>query len=199
MTRLRPAISIIAALAALIATPPGARAATPINACGTVIKKSGSYIVTRNLTPKAGSKATACLVVQAGSVMIDLGGFNIDCGCKLTTVGCPDGVGSGASSPDGIILRNGTITGCSNGVDLFFASSVLIESLLALSNQSDGILLSASDTVLESIANDNGKNGMEFSFCALTSALANTSFGNSFHGIVNAQGGRCEEYSNWAQ
>jgi len=72
-------ISAIWIAASLIATPPFARAATPITACGTVITKSGSYVVTKNLTVKKGS-TTACIAVNTDYVTIDLGGFTIDCG-----------------------------------------------------------------------------------------------------------------------
>jgi hypothetical protein len=70
----------------------------PINKCGT-IDKPGSYRLTRNLTASGD-----CIVVTVDFVTIDLGGFTI------FGPGAAAADGEAISGPNGIVVRNGTIT-----------------------------------------------------------------------------------------
>jgi hypothetical protein len=96
-----------------------ARAATPINACGTVITTSGSYVVKKDLTPKGGGN---CITVVTDYVTIDLGGFTINCASE-SGLGIADN-----GDYKGMIIRNGIITGCQDGIFLQ-SQGVLIEGI----------------------------------------------------------------------
>ncbi len=97
-----------------------------ITKCRT-INKAGSYIVSRNLTAKGN-----CIVIEADDVIIDLDGFVL----------FGDGTGAGVTDNEvyhrSITVRDGTVTGFENGIDLF-ASSASIASVRAIKNQNDGI------------------------------------------------------------
>jgi len=199
-THTRAAISAVCvALLLTIAAPP-ARAATPISACGTVIKTPGSYVLTKNLTIKAGAKLDACVAVNASFVTIDLAGFVIDCGCGANTVGCPAGVWDENTSQMGIIVRNGTVSHCNAGVSFFFQSTgVLIDGISSLANVNAGVALHSGDSATRSIGNDNGGDGIPVSVCDLTSATDNTALGNGLGGVVDFFGSPCPALNNLSQ
>jgi hypothetical protein len=115
----RPAafFPIALALGATILVPEAsAREATPIKACQT-ISKPGSYELANNLTA-----AVDCLVITADFVTIDLAGFLIS--------GGPDGQGiSAPQGGTGIAVRNGSIAGFVNSVNLGSANGSIVEGL----------------------------------------------------------------------
>jgi hypothetical protein len=151
--------TLIAAVAvALIMAAAVAHAATPINTCGTTITNPGSYLVTKNLTPKKGA-TSACIGIESPLVTIDLGGFTIDCGCSATPQSCQDGIALRGHPFVGIIVRNGHVTDCERGLFLP-GPGVLIDQVEALSNSSDAILLDRGSLVAHSIVDDNGGVGI---------------------------------------
>jgi hypothetical protein len=144
------------ALAALVTVglgtfaPEAAAAPTPITACRR-ITKSGSYVVTRNLTA-----AGDCLVLATNFVTVDLGGFTIT----------GDGTGIGVSggqvvvNPRGYVIRNGIVANFRRGVDVGFASS-LIEGILALDNTEMGIGGGEGSIVRNNTARGSGEIGIQ--------------------------------------
>jgi hypothetical protein len=116
MTRPAPFFVIALALGAMILVPRVAARAdtreegpTEIEKCQT-IDKPGSYKLVRNLTFSVPSGGGDCLSITADFVTIDLAGFSI-------SVLGGAGPGGGISSDrDGIIVRNGSISGPSLGL-----------------------------------------------------------------------------------
>src|SRR5713101_7253723 len=184
-------ISAIWIAASLIATPPFARAATPITACGTVITKSGSYVVTKNLTVKQGS-TTACIAVNTDYVTIDLGGFTIDCGGE-------DVLGVNVNSQAGLIVRNVMITRCNIGlaVSALSQTALLVDGLSTISNLGGGMSLGGSGAaVIRSISNDNGIGGI-FLQCP-ANAVDNTALSNLSAPNISPIGSGCNLFNNLA-
>ena len=127
--------------------------AIPISACGT-IAQPGSYVVIQNL-----AAAGDCLFVTADNVTIDLGGH------VLTGDGTGAGVTSNAddgSPRRNIAVRNGTVTGFSNGISFVFYESIVIEGVRAVGNVNNGFELDESvfGTIAGNVAVGNGRNGI---------------------------------------
>ncbi len=160
---------IICATLLLIATS-RARAATPINACGTEITSPGSYVVTKNLEVKTGS-TNGCISFKSDYVTIDLGGFTIDCGGQ-SVAGITDG---GPSVHTGIIVRNGAIVGCGPGLILYNAA--LIDGITVRVGTNSGIVTGLNGAaVFRSISEDNGFDGISV---GIATVLDNTVLTNS--------------------
>jgi hypothetical protein len=102
-----------------LAPPADAREPTMIKACGT-ISQPGSYELADNLTTTGN-----CLVITADFVTIDLAGFSIDGGGsyqKLTLILSGILAQPANGQLEGIAVRNGSITGFLNAVDLHSAN-----------------------------------------------------------------------------
>ncbi len=167
-----------------------------INKC-TTITKSGSYVVNKNLqatTKTAGN----CIVIDADFVTLDLNGF--------TLTGLEDGTGSGVwgnnTFHQGIVVRNGMITGFSDGINFFLGRDFTIEKIRAFGNNrwgmripdrstvtgntvavngSEGIIVFQEGTVTGNIAIDNGGHGISVSNSSTVSG--NTASDNGGDGI----------------
>ena len=149
--------------------PSGAHGATPIKACGTLIKTSGAYVVTKNLTVKKGTIGSPCIAVTANYVSLDLGGFTINCGGA-------DVLGIVADNTAGLIVRNGIVIGCDSGLAASGnASGILADGLMTLSNRLPGIGFTRGNAIFRSLSNDNGT-GLDIE-CP-SSVIDDTALGN---------------------
>jgi hypothetical protein len=166
-----------------------ARAATSISACGTVITQPGSYLVTKSLMiAKAGSKD--CIVVAADDVTIDLGGSTIDCVSQVV-----DGINDRGIPHSGLIIRNGSIVRCWEGVSLLDSKGVLVEGMLATASFADAISVGEGGLVIDCVINDNNFIGIDL-VCP-TNAIDNTALGN-IHNISIFSGSDCGFFNNLA-
>jgi hypothetical protein len=161
------AVALISALMLTSGVVSVARAENPVTACGT-IDAPGSYIVTNNLV---GPDTGDCLLVTSSFVTIDLGGFQIACQPNAL-----NGINAPGFRVKGLVVRNGMITGCFNGIDASVAPDSIIERIVALDNDSFGIAVAASSTVKGNVASGN-QNGGIFVICP-SNIIENTSTGN---------------------
>jgi hypothetical protein len=120
MTQARSLACATALALTLGAAADALAAPMPINNCRR-ITRSGSYIVTRNLTANGD-----CLILAANSVTIDLDGFTITGNGTGIAVATDQ-----LSSRRGYVVRNGLVDGFRRGVDLGNALDVLIEGINA--------------------------------------------------------------------
>jgi hypothetical protein len=164
----------IASLALLIASLSTAFAAPlVINAC-TTISVPGSYVLGNNL-----SAAGDCIVIAADFVTVDHDGFVI--------TGLKPGSGITAiRGGRGTVVRNGTITGFTNGILLDKAVDVVVERVNAFSNSNIGIDLGDGAEVRASRAEQNGNNGFSLGQRALVTGSSANENGNA--GIMAAVG-----------
>jgi hypothetical protein len=123
-------------------------APAPITACGTTITASGSYKLANNLLVFEGGD---CLVIQSGvtNVTIDLDGFTIECVCFGG-----DGI-KVSDVVEGLTVRNGTIKGFTNGLNLF-GNTMLIENMQLIRNTNHGLTAVESVRIKDSIFAGNG-------------------------------------------
>jgi hypothetical protein len=129
----------------------------PVTIC-----QPGSYRLSGNLTAPAGVSG---IFVNSDNVAIDLNGFVIR-GQDLTTPGGqPFGVFGGSCDqptfPEvtvchfGVAVRNGTITGFFNGLDLVRVSAT-VSGIHAHNNTNVGIRVSHPGIIRDSVADNNG-------------------------------------------
>ena len=175
---MRRAVSIIFVALLLLGARTQTRAAIPINACGTIIKTSGSYVVAKNLSVKNGSSLRACIEVATSFVAIDLAGFTIDCS------GVPI-IGIDGGGQTGIIVRNGIVAGCFYGLTMGTSLGVLVDGLTVTNGSSVGIIQGQGGDVLRSVVNDNTVTGI---FTAGPSSIQDSTAIDGSHGIVQAVG-----------
>jgi hypothetical protein len=155
LTRLVSAAAIIVC-GALMAQPEAFAGAAAIGSCGKTLSKPGSYVLSGNLTFKKKSQES-CIAVSAAFVTIDLRGFTIDCAATGN-----DGIEALFTSPGlhGLVVRNGTITNCFNGIDASVEKDVLIDHLTAIGNNSSGVAVDAGSTVRDSVFTGNTDDGI---------------------------------------
>jgi hypothetical protein len=91
-----------------------------------IIGQPGSYQLSSNLTVTA--SALSGIEITSSNVTLDLNGFSIQCSGTLTIAGVEAASSSGATY-NNIQVKNGTVSGCGNGVSLFFGANVDVESL----------------------------------------------------------------------
>src|SRR4030095_5174167 len=180
-------IAFAALLAALLAAD-RALAASKIGACGSTITASGSYVVTRSLTPKSGS-AAPCITVNASNVTIDLGGYHID--CNSSGFSCIEG----ANGTDGVTIRNGMIANCTSAISAPGATGLLVDKVLAISNSVEGIRVGPKSTVVHCIAFNNGGGGIIVE-CP-SNVTGNTAAANTFGIVLDGTG--CNSTKNGTQ
>jgi hypothetical protein len=144
-----------------------------INNCKT-ITLPGSYVLKDNL-----AAAGDCLVVQADFVTIDLEGFVIS----------GNGTGSGITDQNvtrrGITVRNGTLTGFSNGVDLRASRGVTVEQVRTIANGNNGVTAGQLATVRGVLSFDNTGIGI---LAGLGSTIIGNTLGRNQAGISSGIG-----------
>src|SRR5262245_29177026 len=123
---------------------PAALAAPQLIVNCRTITQPGSYVLRDNLTASGN-----CLVVQADFVTIDLDGF------VITGNGTGMGITDLNVDRRGVTVRNGTVTGFSNGVDLHASRGATVENVRTIANSNNGITLGLLATVRGSVTFDN--------------------------------------------
>ena len=125
---MRETVSIltVALLGSLLCS--GALAAGPkkISKCKT-ITESGSYIVSKNLEATAKTDGH-CIVIDADFVTLDLSGYTL--GGNGTGIGVWDN----DATHQGIVVRNGMITGFDYGIELSDVTNCTVERVTAIDN-----------------------------------------------------------------
>ena len=158
---------ISTAVLCILALPCGiANAATSITGC-TTITKSGSYLLTNNITATATQLKpvwiggyTGCVVIAADFVTIDLGGHVITGPGGFTVAVAQDTI-----SRKGDVVHSGSVTGFSDGI-AFAGTSHTIEDINASNNGDAGIyLLNSGNRVIGNTANNNGAYGIYITAC----------------------------------
>jgi len=154
---------------------------TEIKKCRT-IDNPGSYKLVRNLTATGSAD---CLVITASFVTIDLAGF------AITGGGSPGNGATGirtvapsSSSLSGIAVRNGSISGFFNAVDLSSADGSIVEALRALGFD-DGVFASGTGISANGIVRGNTVSAYTGGISAtgvVTGNSANRNFGGIFAG-----------------
>lgn len=192
MSKRSKTTSALIGVVAILSVAAQARATTPITKCGTVIKTPGSYVLTKNLAVKKGGGT--CITVSTNYVTLDLGGFTINCGGAKV-----DAINDKTINFQGIVIRNGSTTGCDNGINLD-SKGVLIDGVSTISDKTGLFLGNAGNLVVDSISNDNNGSGGAFSGLGIflecpTNAVNNTAVGNAFENIRTDQPG-CILFNN---
>ncbi len=139
---------------ALIAQPDAFAGPTAIGSCGKTLSKSGSYVLSSNLTSKKANQS--CIKVTTNFVTIDLQGFTIDC----ASIG-HDGIEVCCGSFHGLAVSNGMITNCFNGIDAGEETDALIDHLIAIGNSAHGVVVGAGSTVRDSVFSSNLGGGID--------------------------------------
>jgi hypothetical protein len=149
-------------------------AAQKIDQCKT-LDEPGAYEVNRNLTATGD-----CLVVAADFATIDLFGF------VLIGDGTGEGITDGGVAREGIVIRNGTVTGFRDGIDLDSSRDGQIERVRAIDNTSRGIRAGHGSTLTGNTAQGNGSTGIGGGVgCTVT---GNTARDNAGSGIACSGG-----------
>jgi hypothetical protein len=127
----------------------------------------GSYRLTSNLN----APTTSGVVVNSSGVILDLGGFRISgpivCDgspivCTPSTPYGPSGVEVFLNQYEGVIIRNGTVTGFGSGIAT--GRSNLVENVTAIRNQRNGVVLREGSTAKDVRGIYNGRMGIEVTF-----------------------------------
>jgi hypothetical protein len=140
--------SIALALGATIIVPKAGAQVTQINSCRD-IPDPGSYVLVRNLT-NVPSRDICLRISSDESVTIDLAGFSISSNTST-------GTGIRAFGR-GKVVRNGSISGFSDGVDFYFTTGSVVERLQVFGNSHDGI--TANGIVRDNVVVENGIDGI---------------------------------------
>ena len=185
----------------------GDAAGFPISIDGT---SGRSYRLTSDLVVPDENTTAISLTTSAVSVSIDLGGFEItraacvgSAAVCLPTTGSGDGIGSLGTPPNGVSVRNGTVSGMGNrGVFLGNRSEII--AVRARWNRGDGLRVGSFGAVRDSNAYDNGAIGLSAGGASVVSGnvsaendvgisvsngstvIDNSVFGNSSFGILAA-------------
>jgi len=177
----------------MMGTPPIARAATPITACGTTITTPGSYVVTKNLTVKKTTGETVCIGVDTNDVTIDLSGFTIDCAGNESAIA----IESVAGGLEGFIVRNGHVTGsCASAVDFFETPGVLVERVSVVADFDDGIELGIGSLGIDNVVTDTSDGPGIFGDCP--AAIIDNTLLSNVSGNLSFGGDGCVFFNNLA-
>ena len=121
-----------------------------------IIDTPGSYYLTANITGVPNKNG---INIRSDDVVIDLCGFAL-----IGNTGFYDGITT-LSYPypqrKNIVVKNGTVSGWEDGIDLTNTINVQILNLRATNNVGKGIWLLDNCQVVDCIAESNGGNGME--------------------------------------
>lgn len=121
-----------------------------ISACGTLITEPGQYRVTQDLYCGPGQQG---IEVLSSKVTVDLRGHTIFCDAP-SSEGPVGAVLVGDYFNPGLVLekvrvKNGTVSGCDDGVIYFFTESGTITNITSIDNPGGGItLIAAQNTIV---------------------------------------------------
>ena len=125
------------------------------------ITQPGSYQLTGNLTVPVG---TSGILISASNVTLDLNGFSIMTSCTDSCSGSGIGTVFLGTELTGISVRNGSVQGFNNGVELSGGGGFLVQNVKAQSNTHFGIDLegqiAGAGIVDRCIAINNGDAGI---------------------------------------
>ena len=176
----KSAVSIFGVVTPLVLATVTGRAATTIPNCPFTISSAGSYVLAGNL-----ASAGSCIAIAvAEPVTIDLHGHTIT--GNGTGFGISDGVG--ASTKQGIVIANGTVTNFGTGVSLHFSHPVTIERMKVTNNRSQGITLFGAFTVVNTLVDGNGADGIAINGDLAGMILSSETNNNAGNGIVSLSG-----------
>jgi parallel beta-helix repeat protein len=153
------------------------------------ITASGSYYLTGNVVSVAGKRG---IEVTANDVTIDLMGFEVLGGGNMQGV-------MNVGAVTGMVIRNGTVRGFSEGIDLSTNGATIcrIEDIRAMSNAGNGIWAGAGTEISRCVTTGNAFNGIETGAgCTVVNC---TSRGNQSTGIAIGGGSTavgCSSSSN---
>lgn len=116
------------------------------------IAQSGSYKLTGNLTVPLN---TTGIVISAGNVHLDLGGFAI-----LGAAGSTSGNGIDGSAALRNVIRNGTVRDF-GGTGVQTGARARVEEIRAIANGVDGIATADRSQIVNSLAQANGQDGID--------------------------------------
>ncbi len=125
-------IQIVVVLACFISSNGVASGPKKIRKCMT-IKKSGAYIVSKNLQATKKREGN-CIIIEADYVSIDLNGFTLTGLGDNTGIGIWDNDPGFGMGPQGIVVRNGMITGFDRGIDLMDSEIITVDNIVAINN-----------------------------------------------------------------
>jgi parallel beta-helix repeat protein len=143
-------LALILALTVLAMVAPACPAMADPNSikhCQT-LSQPGAYVLEKSL-----SASGDCLMVAASNVSINLAGF------AISGNGSGAGITDGGTARSGLTVRNGVVTGFTNGIDLHASTAVIIEGVIATSNSNVGIFAGAASLVRNNVATSNGTAG----------------------------------------
>lgn len=150
------------------AAPKGS--AGDISDCG-VISAPGNYQVKQDLPGRAGLLSSGnCIEITADSVVLDLGDRSI------TGQGGGAGVTDNALPLSNLEVRNGSISGFDNALDLSASTGSVVEKIRAFANSADGISLGAQAVARFNVAINNDR-GLVMTCPA--SAVGNSAWDNT--------------------
>ena len=164
----------------LFALAPGiAGAQTKISGC-TTISAPGPYELSKNiaatasdLQPIPGTGTTACILVAADFVALDLAGYTITGPSSGNNIG----ISTDVSTRKGIEVRSGAVTKFSDGIFLQ-GSGHTVKHVRAIGNADFGIDVEATGSrIVGNTANDNGLVGIKVLCPAVV--LENLAVGNT--------------------
>lgn len=160
-------LALILGLNATEGVAKGPAGPTQIKSCGT-LSESGSYVVAQNLTATG-----TCLIVAANYVTIDLGGFT------LTGPGAAgEGITDGLAVHNGIVVRNGTVTGFNFGVRIDTGSRHTVEGVRAVDNNVHGLSVGMDSIVKGNTVSNNGSIGISVDVGSVVSGNVVSDNGN---------------------
>lgn len=141
-------------MSSLVCSTASAGGPVKINKCKT-IKKSGSYVVMKNLraTVKRGGD---CIIINADYVTLDLNGFTLT-GLENDT---GYGVWDNGTANRGATIKNGTVKGFYQGVDLSTSYNTTIEKIGAYENSVNGFSVGIASIIIDNKCANNGWNGI---------------------------------------
>ena len=176
-----PTFAVVAAVLALgLGAYATESAAVPMDIQGdkikncAVITSPGFYRLVANLPAGGGLLDSGdCIVVGADDVTIDLAGF------ELSGNGAGDGITDDGTSRLGTVVRNGSITGFNNGINLALSVGAIVEHVRAIDSDNDGVVGGPKSIITGNIAIDNrfGINGGENSIITGNVASGNSNIG----------------------
>src|SRR3990170_1937381 len=155
---------------------------TMIDDCADDPATSGLYVLTTNLVA-----SETCLTVGANNVTIDLNGFTIAGDDDLNDIGISDG----GTPRENIVIRNGTIRDCVQGINIENTDGCKVEGINAISGGA-GIIVGNNCVVSHNTANGNFNWGINV---ACPSNLIGNIAQNNGTNLLE-QIGKCEKYNN---
>jgi hypothetical protein len=178
--RRKSAASLFGVAIPLLLAAVTGRTATAIPNCPFTISSAGSYVLVGNL-----ASAGSCIAIAvAGPVTIDLHGYTIS--GNGTGSGISDGLG--ASTKQGVVIANGTITNFDTGIVVNLSHPVTIERMNVSNNRGQGIALFGAFTVINTIVDGNGSDGIHINGNLAGMILSSETNNDGGNGIVSLGG-----------